>query len=88
MSGATVTDATVTGATVTDDPSASGLAAHTKHHLNPDPSRTLCRLFVPGNEALIRGESRAMAVLDRVLGLTEAEAADTLARTLARYSAR
>jgi predicted GH43/DUF377 family glycosyl hydrolase len=73
---------------VIDSPPAAGLAARIAHQLKPDPSRTLCRLFVPGNEALIHGESRAMAVLERVLGLSEAEAADTLARTLARYSAR
>jgi len=54
--------------------------------LRPDPSRTLSRLFVPGQETLIRGESRAMAVIDRVLAMSEDEVESTLARTLARFS--
>lgn len=64
------------------------LLARTQHRLKPDPSRTLCRLFVPGQETLIRGGSRAMAVIDRVLGLSEQEAESALARTLARFSDR
>ena len=68
--------------------SASGLLTRTHHRLRPDASRTLSRLFVPGQEHLIRGESRAMAVIDRVLAMSEAEAARTLARTLARFSGR
>jgi predicted GH43/DUF377 family glycosyl hydrolase len=65
---------------------ADGLLTRTRHRLTPDPARTLCRLFVPGQEALIRGESRAMVVIDRILGLTEDAAERTLARTLARFS--
>ena len=68
--------------------SAGGLLTRTHHRLRPDASRTLSRLFVPGQETLIRGESRAMAVIDRVLAMSEAEAARTLARTLARFSGR
>ena len=64
------------------------LLARTQHRLRPDASRTLCHLFVPGQETLIRGESRAMAVIDRVLDLSEQEAEATLARTLARFSGR
>jgi len=65
----------------------SRLLARTPHRLRPDASRTLCRLFVPGQETLIHGESRAMAVIDRVLDLSEEEVETTLARTLARFSA-
>ena len=54
--------------------------------LTPDPSRTLSRLFVPGQETLIRGESRAMAVINRVLALPEDEVDRMLARTLARFA--
>jgi predicted GH43/DUF377 family glycosyl hydrolase len=54
--------------------------------LRPDPSRTLSRLFVPGQETLIRGESRAMAVIDRVLAMSEDEVESTLARTMVRFS--
>jgi predicted GH43/DUF377 family glycosyl hydrolase len=70
------------------DAAVTELLTRTQHRLTPDPSRTLCRLFVPGQETLIRGESRAMVVIDRVLGLSEDQAERTLARTLARFSGR
>jgi len=36
------------------DPSSTGrLLARSQHRLRPDASRTLCRLFVPGQETLI-----------------------------------
>jgi predicted GH43/DUF377 family glycosyl hydrolase len=66
----------------------SGPLARTPHRLQPDASRTLCRLFIPGQETLIRGESRVMAVIDRVLALSDDEVATTLARTLDRFSGR
>ena len=64
----------------------SGLLTRTALRLEPVPSRTVCRLFVPGQETLIRGESRAMAVIDRVLDLSEEEVERTATRTLARFS--
>ncbi len=66
---------------------AGGLLTRTEHQIRPDAARTIGRLFVPGQETLIRGRSRAMAVIDRILDLDEAEVERTLARTLARYSA-
>jgi predicted GH43/DUF377 family glycosyl hydrolase len=71
---------------VTAATSRSGLLERTQHRLRPDASRTLCRLFIPGQETLIRGESRVMAVIDRVLDLSEEEVDTTLGRTLARFS--
>jgi predicted GH43/DUF377 family glycosyl hydrolase len=71
---------------VTAATSTSGLVERTPHRLRPDASRTLCRLFIPGQETLIRGESRVMAVIDRILDLSEEDAETTLARTLARFS--
>jgi predicted GH43/DUF377 family glycosyl hydrolase len=71
---------------MTDTPAMSGLLARTEHRLRPDASRMLGRLFVPGQETLIRGDSRAMAVIDRILELSEEEVERTLARTLARFS--
>ena len=65
----------------------SGLLTRTEHRIRPDASRTLGRLFVPGQETLIRGTSRAMAVIDRILDLDELQVEHTLARTLARFSA-
>jgi predicted GH43/DUF377 family glycosyl hydrolase len=65
-----------------------GLVTRTEHRIKPDASRTLSRLFVPGKETLIRGGSRAMPVIDRILGLDEEEVDEALARTLARFSGR
>jgi predicted GH43/DUF377 family glycosyl hydrolase len=67
---------------------ASGPLARTEHRMMPDASRTICRLFVPGQETLIRGGSRAMAVIDRILYLNEKDVEQALARTLARFSDR
>jgi predicted GH43/DUF377 family glycosyl hydrolase len=64
------------------------LLARTDQRLTPDVSRTLSRLFVPGQETLIRGESRAMAVIDRVLDMTDDEVDRTLATTMARFADR
>jgi predicted GH43/DUF377 family glycosyl hydrolase len=71
---------------MTETVAQNSLLTRTPHRLVPDASRTLCRLFVPGQETLIRGESRAMTVIDRILGLSDEAAASTLDRTLARFS--
>ena len=68
-------------------PSVSGLE-RTQCRIRPDASRRLCRLFVPGQETLIRGDSRAKVVIDRVLGMTEDEVDRTLARTRGRFASR
>jgi predicted GH43/DUF377 family glycosyl hydrolase len=65
-----------------------GPLERTSCRIRPDASRTLCRLFIPGQETLIRGEPRVMAVIDRVLDLSEEDARTALARTLARFSGR
>ena len=64
------------------------LLSRTRHRLAPDASRTVSRLFVPGQETLIRGDSRAKTVIDRVLAMTEVEADRTLARTTGRFAGR
>lgn len=70
-------------------PDVSGpLLTRTDQRLTPDVSRTLSRLFVPGQETLIRGESRAMAVIDRVLGMTDDEVDRTLVTTMTRFAGR
>jgi predicted GH43/DUF377 family glycosyl hydrolase len=62
------------------------LLTRTEHRLKPDASRTLCRLFVPGQETLIQGESRATPVIDRVLALDEPAVEQALAQTTALFS--
>jgi predicted GH43/DUF377 family glycosyl hydrolase len=73
---------------MSDPRPAGALLARTPHRLKPDPARTLCQLFVPGQETLIHGVSRAMAVIDRIVELSDQDVERTLARTLARFSGR
>jgi predicted GH43/DUF377 family glycosyl hydrolase len=56
--------------------------------LRPDPSRVLGRLFLPGQELLSSGKSRADAVIARVLSLDEDQAARVLADTIAGFAHR
>ncbi len=42
--------------------------------LRPDPRRVVARLFIPGQESLIDGESRAGSVIDRILALDDQQA--------------
>ena len=39
--------------------------------LKGDPNRVLCRLFITGEEELIRGTSRARELIDRCMALSE-----------------
>ncbi len=66
----------------------SNLVTRTPTRLRPDPTRVVTRLFVPGHEALIDGDSRAMPVIDRIMELSDDAIEATLARTLARFSGR
>jgi predicted GH43/DUF377 family glycosyl hydrolase len=56
--------------------------------LRPDPSRVVARLFVPGQEGLIVGESRAGSVVERILALDDATASAALAGVYERFSDR
>lgn len=56
--------------------------------LSGAPSRVLCRMFVPGEEDLIRGPSRIPEVVDRCLALKESEVVTTLAAVERDFSAR
>ena len=60
----------------------------THHRLRPDPRRVLAKLFIPGQEGLIEGESRAGSVVDRVLELDDEEATATLAEVVAAFGDR
>ncbi len=53
-----------------------------------DPSRVVARLFVPGDELLASGRSRAGAVVDRVLALPDERAEALVADVRARWGAR
>jgi predicted GH43/DUF377 family glycosyl hydrolase len=64
------------------------LVTRTPHRLRPDPGRVLARLFVPGQEILAGGGSRAAAVVKRILAMTDCEVTEALQSTLAAFSAR
>ena len=64
------------------------LAQRTSIILQPNPQRVLSRLFIPGEEELIRGTSRAQSVLDRCLRLSEEAVIQTLNNTILRFSDR
>ncbi len=56
--------------------------------LRPDASRVVARLFVPGQEGLLEGESRAGPVVERMLALEDAAADAALAGVLSSFAGR
>jgi predicted GH43/DUF377 family glycosyl hydrolase len=56
--------------------------------LGGSPNRVLCRMFVPGEEDLIRGPSRIPEVVDRCLALTESDVENTLSAVERDFSSR
>lgn len=56
--------------------------------LNPDSSRVLAMLYLPGQEIIDDGVSRADAVIERVLGMTEEEVSTILGETIGRFDER
>lgn len=53
-----------------------------------NPHRVLCRLFIPGEEELIRGTSRAKELVQRCMRLSDEEVDATLAQTIERFGGR
>jgi predicted GH43/DUF377 family glycosyl hydrolase len=64
------------------------LVTRTPQRLRPDPRRVLTRLFVPGQEMLADGESRAASVIQRILAMSDNEVAVTLEATMAGFAGR
>jgi predicted GH43/DUF377 family glycosyl hydrolase len=56
--------------------------------LKGDPHRVLCRLFIPGEEELIRGTSRARELVDRCMSMSEEQVEQTLEQTLKDFESR
>ncbi|MFE7800512.1 glycoside hydrolase family 130 protein [Nocardia sp. NPDC057440] len=69
-------------------PSPAQLARRGDQALYPDQRRVLARLFLPGQEILGQGMSRADAIIGRVLGLSDAAVPATLADTMSRFGQR
>jgi predicted GH43/DUF377 family glycosyl hydrolase len=64
------------------------MLTHTPGILRPDPGRVVARLFIPGDEELIHGQSRVNPVIERILALDETEAAAALDDTFALFGDR
>ena len=56
--------------------------------LRPDPSRVLARLFLPGQEFLGNGVSRAAAVIARILAMDDTSTHEVLVETRAGFDSR
>jgi predicted GH43/DUF377 family glycosyl hydrolase len=72
---------------LSDTIASSVLLTRTPVRLEPDPSRVLATLFMPGEE-MPEDHSRATAVLDRVMALSDDEVAATLADLSSRFAGR
>lgn len=56
--------------------------------LRPDPGRVIVRFFVPGNEDVRPGDSRAAPVIERILRLTEDQCTATMTDVYNRFDDR
>jgi predicted GH43/DUF377 family glycosyl hydrolase len=65
-----------------------GLVRRADDVLRADPTRVVTRLFLPGQEILTNGMSRADAVIDRVLNMSEQAVDAELSVTRARFDDR
>jgi hypothetical protein len=66
----------------------TGLVTRSPQRLAADPSRVITRLFVPGQEGFEQQESRAGAVLTRILALDEAQVQSSLNDVVTRFDER
>ncbi|BBY63064.1 glycoside hydrolase family 130 protein [Mycolicibacterium helvum] len=66
----------------------SGLAKRSSVRLTADPSRVVTRLFIPGQEGFEQHDSRAGAVLTRILALSEDEVLASLDDVITRFDSR
>jgi predicted GH43/DUF377 family glycosyl hydrolase len=66
----------------------AGLVTRSPQRLAADPSRVITRLFVPGQEGFERQDSRAGAVLRRILALDEDEVHSSLDDVVTRFDGR
>ncbi len=60
----------------------------TVHRFRPDPRRVVAKLFIPGHEVLIEGESRAGSVIERILALDDEQATATLDEVVVLFADR
>ncbi len=66
----------------------ASLVTRTDVVLRPDPTRVVTTMFLPGQEMLTSGHSRASAVLERVLALSDEEVDRALGQALEEFGGR
>jgi predicted GH43/DUF377 family glycosyl hydrolase len=66
----------------------AGLVTRSPQRLAANPSRVITRLFVPGQEGFEHQESRAAAVLARILALDEGQVRSSLDDVVVRFDGR
>lgn len=66
----------------------AGLVRRSRQRLAADPSRVIAQLFVPGQEKFEKADSRAGAVLRRILALSEGEVRASLDDVVIRFDKR
>ena len=69
-------------------PAPSLILSRTPGVLRPDQRRVVARLFIPGDEELIHGQSRVNPVIERIIALDETEACVALDKALALFEDR
>src|SRR5437899_325509 len=60
----------------------------TGHRLLPDPRRVIAKPYLPGEDGVAGGDSRAGLLVKRVLAIPEAEVAPLLAQISTEFSGR
>ncbi|HEY2733437.1 MAG TPA: glycoside hydrolase family 130 protein, partial [Polyangiales bacterium] len=60
----------------------------TQHRLLPDARRVLAKPYLPGEETLLPGQSRAHLLMARILAIPEPQVAASLAEVLERFESR
>jgi predicted GH43/DUF377 family glycosyl hydrolase len=60
----------------------------TRHRLLPDATRVLAKPFLPGEEILLPGQSRAYLLMQRILSIPESQVAELNAEILCRFDGR
>ncbi len=66
----------------------TGLVTREPHRVAANPARVITRLFVPGQEGFEFQESRAGAVLKRILALTDDDVRSSLDEVIIRFDGR
>jgi predicted GH43/DUF377 family glycosyl hydrolase len=66
----------------------AGIAVRSNVRIQPDPSRVITRLFIPGKELVGGSEARTSETIARVLALTESDAAAAVSDLIDRFAKR